>query len=74
MPGQDIPEADDSLYKWFALLVVVIGTFMVMLDSSIVNIAVSKMMSVFGSDLDSVKWILTAYTLTMGLLYQLRVF
>ena len=56
----------DSSYKWAALFVVVIGTFMVMLDSSIVNIAIPKMMSVFGSDLDSVKWILTGYNLTMG--------
>ncbi|MDP4128363.1 MAG: DHA2 family efflux MFS transporter permease subunit [Bacillota bacterium] len=67
MTGHEIQEsAGDSLYKWSALLVVVIGTFMVMLDSSIVNIAIPKMMNVFGSDLDSVKWILTGYTLTMG--------
>ena len=58
--------ADDGAYKWAALIVVVIGTFMVMLDSSIVNIAVPKLMNVFGSDLDTVKWILTGYTLTMG--------
>ncbi|KJR49462.1 Membrane component of multidrug resistance system [Desulfosporosinus sp. I2] len=56
----------DGSYKWAALFVVVIGTFMVMLDSSIVNIAIPKMMNVFGSDLDAVKWILTGYTLTMG--------
>jgi len=60
-----VNDGDDS-YKWLALLVVVIGTFMVMLDSSIVNIAIPKMMNVFGSDLDAVKWILTGYTLTMG--------
>ena len=58
--------AEDSSYKWAALFVVVIGTFMVMLDSSIVNIAIPKMMNVFGSDLDAVKWILTGYSLTMG--------
>lgn len=58
--------ADEGSYKWAALFVVVIGTFMVMLDSSIVNIAIPKMMNVFGSDLDAVKWILTGYTLTMG--------
>ena len=56
----------DGSYKWAALIVVVIGTFMVMLDSSIVNIAIPKMMNVFGSDLEAVKWILTGYTLTMG--------
>jgi len=58
--------AEDGSYKWLALFVVVIGTFMVMLDSSIVNIAIPKMMNVFGSDLDAIKWILTGYTLTMG--------
>lgn len=62
-----MPEkAGDGLYKWSALLVVVIGTFMVMLDSSIVNIAIPKMMNVFGSDLETIKWILTGYTLAMG--------
>ncbi|MCB8816871.1 DHA2 family efflux MFS transporter permease subunit [Desulfosporosinus shakirovi] len=67
MTGHDTPEKDDDgLYKWSALLVVVIGTFMVMLDSSIVNIAIPKMMNVFGSDLETVKWILTGYTLAMG--------
>ncbi|GAB6153899.1 MFS transporter [Desulfosporosinus burensis] len=67
MTGHDIQEsAGDSLYKWSALFVVVIGTFMVMLDSSIVNIAIPKMMNVFGSDLEAIKWILTGYTLTMG--------
>ncbi|HWQ88579.1 MAG TPA: DHA2 family efflux MFS transporter permease subunit [Desulfitobacteriaceae bacterium] len=67
MTENNMPEnAADNLYRWSALFVVVIGTFMVMLDSSIVNIAIPKMMNVFGTDLDTVKWILTAYTLTMG--------
>ena len=52
--------------KWLALFVVIIGTFMAILDSSIVNIAVPKMMSVFGVSLESIQWILTAYTLTLG--------
>ena len=56
----------DGVNKWAALFVVVIGTFMVMLDSSIVNIALPKMMNVFGSDLEAAKWILTGYTLAMG--------
>jgi len=63
----DIKEsAGDDSGRWSALFVVVIGTFMVMLDSSIVNIAIPKMMNVFGSDLDAAKWILTGYTLSMG--------
>ncbi|MEL7567573.1 MAG: DHA2 family efflux MFS transporter permease subunit [Dehalobacterium sp.] len=68
----DMPELNgqehkaNGSYRWAALFVVVIGTFMVMLDSSIVNIAIPKMMNVFGSSLDQSKWILTAYTLAMG--------
>ncbi|MDQ7092317.1 DHA2 family efflux MFS transporter permease subunit [Desulfosporosinus sp. PR] len=61
----------DASAKWLALLVICIGTFMASLDSSIVNIAVSKMMSVFGASLDDVKWILTAYTLTLGAIVPL---
>ena len=56
----------DSLYKWLALFVVVIGTFMAILDTSIVNIALPKMMAVFGVSTDQIKWVLTAYMLTMG--------
>ena len=61
----------DALYKWMALLVCVIGTFMSILDSSIVNIAVPKLMAVFGVSLDDVKWILTAYTLALGAIIPL---
>lgn len=53
-------------FKWLALGVVVIGTFMAILDSSIVNIAIPKMMSVFGVSLDQINWILTCYMLTLG--------
>lgn len=56
----------DGLYKWLALLVVVFGTFMAILDTSIVNIAIPKMMAVFGVSADEIKWVLTAYMLTMG--------
>lgn len=52
--------------KWSMLFVLVIGSFMSALDSSIVNIAIPKIMSVFGASLDDVKWVLTAYTLTLG--------
>jgi EmrB/QacA subfamily drug resistance transporter len=61
---QDTTKNDSS--RWLALLVVFIGTFMSTLDTSIVNIAISKMMAVFGVSLDDVKWVLTAYTLTLG--------
>lgn len=62
---------NELLNSWLALGVVVIGTFMSILDSSIVNIALPKMMSVFGMPLDSAQWILTAYSLTLGAIIPL---
>lgn len=59
------------LTAWLALVVVIIGTFMSALDSSIVNIALPKMMSVFGMPVDDAKWILTCYTLTLGAIIPL---
>lgn len=65
IPRLDIP---DAKYKWWALGVTIIGGFMSILDTSIVNIAVPKMMAVFAVDTDKAQWILTAYMLTMGVL------
>ncbi|MCB2293577.1 DHA2 family efflux MFS transporter permease subunit [Clostridium algoriphilum] len=61
-------------YKWFALGAIVIGTFMAALDTSIVNIAIAKMMAVFNVSLDDIKWVLTAYTLTLGAIIPLTGF
>ncbi|HEX3012478.1 MAG TPA: DHA2 family efflux MFS transporter permease subunit [Syntrophomonadaceae bacterium] len=66
--------ADNTSNKWLVLFLVVIGTAMSALDSSIVNIAVAKFMTVFGASLDDVKWILTAYTLTLGAIVPLTGF
>lgn len=65
---------ESGLDKWLALFVVIIGTFMAILDSSIVNIAIPKMMAVFGVSLDEVKWILTSYTLALGAIIPLTGF
>lgn len=56
----------DKAYRWIALSVILIGTFMSVLSSSLVNLALTKMMSVFGVSLSDVTWIVTAYTLAMG--------
>lgn len=61
-------------YRWFALAAVVMGTFMAILDSSIVNIGIPKMMAVFNVSLDKIEWVLTAYTLTLGAIVPLTGF
>lgn len=65
LPRIEIP---DATYKWWALGATIIGGFMSILDTSIVNIAIPKMMAVFSVGTDDAQWILTAYMLTMGVL------
>lgn len=49
------------------LLILVLGAFMAILDSSIVNVAIPKMMAIFGSTTDEIEWVLTGYMLTSGM-------
>lgn len=58
----------EARYRWWALGVISIGGFMSILDTSIVNIAIPKMMAVFSVNSEDAQWILTAYMLTMGVL------
>ncbi len=53
-------------YKWIVLIVMIFGLFMSILDSTIVNIAIPRLQTAFGADLNSVQWVLTGYTLAQG--------
>ena len=55
-------------YKWWVLANIMIGTFMAVLDATVVNVALPKIMSAFGSSLDRIQWILTAYLLIFGVM------
>ncbi len=50
-------------YKWLALLTVSIGTFMVTLDLSIVNISFPRLTQVFETEPSVVLWVSVAYLL-----------
>jgi EmrB/QacA subfamily drug resistance transporter len=49
------------------VLVTLIGVFMSILDTSIVNVAISSIMTVFNTDTAGVEWVSTAYMLAMGM-------
>ncbi|HLP04473.1 MAG TPA: DHA2 family efflux MFS transporter permease subunit [Paludibacter sp.] len=53
-------------YKWFVLGNVMLGTFMAVLDSTIVNVSLPKIMSSFGVGLSTIEWVITAYMLAMA--------
>ncbi len=47
-------------------LIIVIGTFMAILDTSILNVALPKLMVLFSVDTKQIEWVLTAYMLISG--------
>ncbi len=53
-------------YRWFVLANIMMGTFMAVLDSTIVNVGLTKMMSAFGTSVDKIEWVLTAYLLVFA--------
>lgn len=53
-------------YKWFVLGNVMLGTFMAVLDGTIVNVSLPKIMASFGVGLSTIQWVVTAYMLAMA--------
>jgi DHA2 family multidrug resistance protein len=59
---------EHETYKWWVLGNIMISTFMVVLDSTIVNTALPKIMASFGISVDIAQWILTAYMLAFAVM------
>jgi DHA2 family multidrug resistance protein len=59
---------EHSAYKWWVLINVMIGTFMAVLDATIVNVALPKLMASFGVDVDKAEWVITVYMLAFAVM------
>lgn len=59
-------EGKEAPFPWRALLILVIGSFVSILNGSILNVAVPRLMAIFGVNMDKIQWVLTAYLLTSG--------
>lgn len=66
IPAQRRERQGGLAYKWIVAIVVIFGIFMSILDSTIVNIAIPRLQSAFGADLNSIQWVLTGYILAQG--------
>jgi DHA2 family multidrug resistance protein len=55
-------------YRWWVLANIMIGTFMAVLDATIVNVALPKIMATFGISVDKVEWVATAYLLVFAVM------
>ena len=56
----------DSRTRWFALIVLCLGTLMIVLDTTIVNVALPSIRADLGFSETSLAWVVNAYLLTFG--------
>src|SRR5256712_13721004 len=54
--------------SWLVLVVLVTGFFMIMLDTTIVNVAIPAMSAGLNTTLDQILWVLNAYILVYAVL------
>ncbi|MBV9546294.1 MAG: DHA2 family efflux MFS transporter permease subunit [Chloroflexi bacterium] len=55
-------------YKWQVLMCTIFGTFMTTLDTTIVNIALPKITSVFGVNVNQAQLVVTSYMLALAVI------
>lgn len=53
---------------YFQLFIILLGAFMAVLDTSVVNVAIPAMESALNASTHSIQWVLTGYTLVLGIL------
>src|SRR5262245_11929917 len=56
----------DTRTRWLALIVLCLGDLMIVLDTTIVNVALPSIREDLGFSQASLAWVLNAYTLTFG--------
>ncbi len=56
----------DSRTRWIALIVLCLGTLMIVLDTTIVNVALPSIREDLGFSETSLAWVVNAYLLTFG--------
>jgi EmrB/QacA subfamily drug resistance transporter len=65
--AQGVPPQREGGAHWLApVLVALIGAFMAILDTSIVNVAIPTIMTVFNAQTEAVQWVSTVYMLALG--------
>jgi len=68
-PAQARPETPETKYSpWLILFTLVLGFFMILLDTTIVNVAIPQMSAHLDASLSDILWILNGYILVYAVL------
>jgi Major Facilitator Superfamily len=64
-PGQ-LTFVKSPAYKWWVTWTMMLGAFLVALDTTIVNLAIPKIMTSLSADLNQIQWVLILYMIGMA--------
>ena len=65
-PRREPTVTSDSRNRWIALVLLCMGSLMIVLDTTIVNVALPSIRSSLGFSQTSLAWVVNAYMLTFG--------
>ena len=65
--GNQNVKNEDPNYKWKVLSTVIFGIFMIILDTTVVNVAFQTIREQFGGNLNDSQWVISIYVLTLGI-------
>lgn len=68
------PSTDDPSYKWKVLVSVVFGLFVVILDTTVVNVALKTLQAQYNVGTNEAQWVISLYTLALGIATPLSAF
>jgi len=61
-------------YKWQVVASVIFGSFMVIMDATVVNVALPKLRDVFAADVSQIQWVISGFILAVGIVTPLSGF
>jgi EmrB/QacA subfamily drug resistance transporter len=62
------PETDPDAGRWVTLVIVILAAFIVVLDNTVLNVAIPTILREFDTTLPSLEWVVTGYALTFATL------
>lgn len=66
--GPQVPAAEvSSAARWKVLAAVVFGVFMVILDTTVINVAFKTLQEEYAADLNLTQWVLSVYVMALGI-------
>lgn len=62
------PSTDFSKERWLAFFAIVLGSFVAILNNSLINVAIPRLTTDLGSTTTRIQWVITGYTLASGVI------